>query len=78
MKKSVVESQRIQSEAYGDYTPSISTCKYWFRHYKKGDFNTEDKERPGQSKKFGDEELEALLDQDPTQTQEELAESLNP
>ena len=36
----------------------------------------EDEERPGQSKKFKDEELEALLDEDCCQTQEELAESL--
>jgi len=50
------------SEAYGDYIPSISTNEYWFRCYKKSDFNTEDKERPDQPKKFEDEEIEALLD----------------
>ena len=33
-------------------------------------------ERPGQPKKFKDKELEALLDKDCYQTQEELAESL--
>ena len=36
----------------------------------------EDEERPGQPKKFEDEELEALLDEDCCQTEEELAESL--
>ena len=36
----------------------------------------EDKERPGQPKKFEDEELEALLDEDCCQTQEGLAESV--
>ena len=36
----------------------------------------EDEERPEQLKKFKDEELEALLDEDCCQTQEELAESL--
>ena len=36
----------------------------------------EDEERPVQPKKFEDEELEALLDKDCCQTQEELAESL--
>ena len=36
----------------------------------------EDEELPGQPKKFVDEELEALLDKDCCQTQEELAESL--
>ena len=48
-----------------------------FQRYKKGDFNKENKERPGQPKTFKDEEVEVLLDQDPSQTQEELAESLN-
>jgi len=61
------------SEAYDDYIPSISTCKYC---YKKGDFVTEDKKCPGQPKKFEDEKVEALLD--PSQTQDlHLAESLN-
>ncbi|XP_039311165.1 uncharacterized protein LOC120359022 [Solenopsis invicta] len=35
----------------------------------KGDFNTEDKECLSQPKKFEDEELEAFLEQDPSQTQ---------
>lgn len=38
--------------------------------------NVEDKERSGRPKKFEEEELEALLDEDPCQTQEELAKSL--
>ena len=36
----------------------------------------EDEESPGLPKKFEDQELEALLDEDCCQTQEELAESL--
>ena len=39
-------------------------------------FGLEDKERPGQPKKFENEELVALLDEDCCQTQEELAEFL--
>ena len=46
------------------------------KRFKSGDFDVEDKERSGQPKKFEDEELEALLDEDPCQTQQELAESL--
>jgi len=76
-KKSAAESHRLLLETYGDYTPSIKTCEYWFRRFKSGNFDTEDKERPGQPKKFEDKDLEALLDEDPCQTQEELAESLN-
>ena len=39
-------------------------------------FSIEDKPRSGQPKKFEDKELEALLEEDQNQTQEELAESL--
>ena len=39
-----------------------------FGAIKKGDFDTEDKERPDQPKKFEDEEVEALLEQNPSQT----------
>jgi len=52
------------------------SCREWFRHFKDGDFSVEDKPRSGQSKKFEDKELEALLEEDQNQMQEELAESL--
>jgi len=38
--------------------------------------DVEDKPRSGQSKKFEHKELEALLEEDQSQTREELAESL--
>jgi len=44
-----------------------------FRRFKNGDFSVEDKPRSGQPKKFEDKEL---LEEDQSQTQEELAESL--
>ena len=44
--------------------------------FKNGDFSVEDKARSGQPKKFKDKELEALLEEDQNQTQEELIESL--
>ena len=40
---------------------------------KKGEFDNEDKERSGRPKVYEDAELEALLDQDSCQTQEELS-----
>ncbi|UYV75798.1 hypothetical protein LAZ67_13001387 [Cordylochernes scorpioides] len=49
---------------------------FWFRRFKSGDFDTRDKERGGRPIKFEDAELEALLDEDSSQTQEELAETL--
>ena len=61
-------------EVYGDTAP---TDKSWreFRRFKDGDFSVEDKPRSG-PKKFEDKKLEALLEEDQSQTQEELAESL--
>ena len=42
--------------------------------FKDEDFSVEDKPRSGQPKKFEDKELEALLEEDQSQMQEELAE----
>lgn len=73
LKKKAAEGYRMLLEAYGDHAPSISTCEYWFRRFKSGDFDVEDKERPGQPKRYEDEELEALLDEDPCQCEQLLA-----
>ena len=76
MKKIAAESHRILGEVYSEHTLAERTCQKWFARFKGGDFVLEDKERPAQPKKFEDEELEALLDEDCCQRQEELAESL--
>ena len=76
MKKTAAESHCILVEVYGEHTLAERTCQKWFARFKSGDFGLEDEERPGQPKKFEDEELEALVDEDCCQTQEELAESL--
>lgn len=41
------------------------------------DSSLEDHEHPGAAKKFQDENLQALLHEDPCQTQEQLAQKLN-
>lgn len=46
-------------------------------HFKSGDFDLTDNDRPGAAKKFGDEELQTLLDEDPTQSPQQLAQTLN-
>ena len=48
----------------------------WFRRFKNGDFDVDDRPREGRPKTFEDTELEALLNEDPCQTQEELASAL--
>ena len=75
MKKTAAESHCILVEVYGEHALPERTCPKWFARFKSGDFGLEDDERPGQPKKFEDEELEALLDEDCCQMQEELAES---
>lgn len=76
MKKKATESHRILVEVYGDHALSERTCQRWFGRFKSGNFDLEDEERAGRPTIFEDEELEALLDQDPSQTQEELGKTL--
>ena len=76
MKEAAAESHRILVEVYGEHVLAERTCQKWFARFKCGDFDLEDEERPGQPKKFEDEELEAILDEHCCQTQEELAKSL--
>ncbi|EFN75840.1 hypothetical protein EAI_17023, partial [Harpegnathos saltator] len=71
-KKFAAGAHRIFVETYGDHALSETTCRDWFRRFKNNDFDVEDKECSGAPKKFEDEELEALLDEDPCQTQNEL------
>jgi len=56
--------------------PTDKSCREWFRRSKDEDFSVEDKPRSEQPKKFEDKELEALFEEDQSQTQEELVESL--
>ncbi|EGI67651.1 Mariner Mos1 transposase, partial [Acromyrmex echinatior] len=74
-KKNAAEAHRMLVEVYGT-APTDKSYREWFRRFKDGDFSVEDKPRSGQPKKFEDKELEALLEEDQSQTQEELAESL--
>lgn len=76
-KKTAAEAHKMLSDTYGEQVPSYRSCREWFQRFKSGDFDLKDKERPGQPKKFGDAELQALLDENPCQTQEELAVQLN-
>jgi len=61
-------------EVHGDTAPTDKSCREWFRRFKDGDFSVEDKPRSEQPKKIEDKELEALLEEDQSQTQEEITE----
>ncbi|KAG5323487.1 MOS1T transposase, partial [Pseudoatta argentina] len=75
-KKSAAEAHRILVQTYDDNALSDTTCRDWFRRFKNNDFELEDKERSGTPKKFEDEELEQLLDEDSSQTLSELGKIL--
>jgi len=64
-------------EAYGGHALGKSQCYEWFKRFKSGNFDVEDEERGRPPKKFEDHELQALLDEDDTQTQQQLADQLN-
>lgn len=76
-KKKAIDAHQMLAEAYGDSAPSIRTCQEWFQRFKSGDFDVNDKDRPGQPKRLHDDEIQALLDMDDSQTQKQLAASLN-
>lgn len=77
LKKNASQAHRALVECYGEHALSETQCREWFRRFQNGDFDIRDKERPGQTKKYKDEELEALLQKDPCQSQEQLAAALN-
>lgn len=73
LKKSAAEAHRLLVEAYGEGALSERTCREWFQKFKNGDFDVEDKDRSGRPKIYEDAELEELLEEDSSQTQKELA-----
>ena len=77
LKKTAAESHRMLVEAYGNHALGKSQCFEWFKKFKSGDFDVRNEERGRPAKKFEDSELQELLDEDDTQTQQQLAEQLN-
>lgn len=75
-KKSAAAAHRLLVKTYEEHAFGETTCRDWYRRFKRGDFGVKDQERSGAPKKFLDSELEALLLQDPSQTREQLAETL--
>lgn len=76
LKKSSAESHRMLVEAYSDSALSETTCRDWFRRFKDGHFDLSDKKRENRPRIVEDYELQALLDEDDTQSQKMLAEQL--
>lgn len=76
LKKNATQACELVVKAYPDYEIDERMFQRWFKSSKMVILDTRDKERPGQMKQFEDVELEALLDGDPSQAQDELAKTL--
>jgi len=58
---------------YGEHAFAKSQCFKWFKKFKSDDFDMRSGEHEKPPKKFEDSELQALLDEDDAQTQQQLA-----
>jgi [histone H3]-lysine36 N-dimethyltransferase SETMAR len=76
-KKTATEAHKWLAEVYGQHAMSIRSCQEWFKRFKSGNFGIEDKTHGKPPKKFENEKLQNLLDEDDAQTQEQLAYKLN-
>ncbi|UYV72294.1 SETMAR [Cordylochernes scorpioides] len=76
LKKSATEAHRMLEEVYGDHALSKSQCYRWFKKFQSGDFKLDNEPRGKPPRKFEEAELQALLDEDSTQTLEKLAKQL--
>ncbi len=70
------EARESMCSLLGADVVSYETCNYWYNRFRSGDFDLSDQPRPGQPRKFTDAELQALLHEDSTQTQQKLAAQL--
>ena len=76
LKKSAAESHRMIVETYGDSALSKTTCRDWFRKFQGGNFDLSDNEWGNRPRAVEHHQLQALLDEDVTQSQKMLAEQL--
>ena len=53
-KKTAAEAHRELQKVYEDAALSETTCRDWFRRFKDGDFNVDDRPREGRPKTFED------------------------
>uniref|UniRef100_A0A1I7XSV3 HTH_48 domain-containing protein n=1 Tax=Heterorhabditis bacteriophora TaxID=37862 RepID=A0A1I7XSV3_HETBA len=75
-RKNAVEACKSIFSVLREGVLSHSTCRYWFRRFKAEDFDVNDRQLPGTPRTAKTDALKSLLDENPLQTQEELAEQL--
>lgn len=71
--KNATEAANDIKAVYKNEAPCESTCRYWFARFKNGNFDLNDEPREGRPKTMDNAQLEALLEENPAQTEQELA-----
>ncbi len=61
---------------YGEGTISVRTCQKWFAQFRCENYDLNDAERSGRPQELQTDDLEALLNEDPSQSTRELGERL--
>ena len=56
-KKTAAEAHRELQKVYGDAALSKTTCRDWFRRFKGGDFDVDDRPCEGRAKTFEDADV---------------------
>lgn len=77
IKKSAAEAHQLLVDAYGEHALSETRCRFWFRRFKSGNIDVEDKDRSGRKRSFENSKLQQLLEENPYAKQQLLAEALN-
>jgi histone-lysine N-methyltransferase SETMAR len=74
--KKPTEAIEMLKQAFGEHALGRSQCFEWYKKFQAGDFDIANQPRGRPLKKIEDRELQKLLDEDPCQTQQRLADEL--
>lgn len=65
-----------KSKVFDDDIVTYPTVTRWYKWFQSGNFSLDDHERYGRPENCLDKDLQALLDENPSRTEEELSEPL--
>ena len=72
-KKNAIQATNSICLVNNDLALVVGTCQRWFARFSSGDFDLNDKDRPGRPIEANDSLLEELVEKDPRQTARDLA-----
>jgi len=72
-QKSDAQACTVTCSVLGEKVLSKSTCEFWFRRFRVGNFDVSNLERSRTTPKVKSVDLQALLDTDSSQTKQRLA-----